>query len=650
MLWAAALLLVAGELWTASELRGLRETEDVRDAAAIEQAFERRLAELERFALDLAPSDLEAELVEALLALERLHPEAAMQWSRRVVENVPSTELTWAARSVLARGGDRRTLRLALRRYFDDPDAWRVVLGDGALATEDVRLRDYEPYGRPVALPGERLFRSQLEQSLGIKKPDNAMVGPSFLDVVRGIDAFPNDDALSVQSLVVGLPPAYRLRALRYLATSDHRALVGLPMAAAEIDRLYPYFAQSRHRPLRDRVRRSIAARAAALASLLLSPAAGDDEKRAHLAAMEDVWLDAIARGGPEVYRVLVTLVGEAAVERHIAAEPPTRALAVVPLAAARLRLEQWGSADAIRGLGEREDLLLSLPTLTALRRDSAGDVELAVESLLLSIGAAGSTAFLASEIGGERLEALLPAIMSAPAPVDLARVLMRVGAQETPSPDAFSAMSHFHARDPRAFLDWPGRPAGALVERAHLVMAFSGDVRSLPLLVDLVVLPPSEVSQEAAFRALAELDLGTFERRLHRLAGHPHRLVRFRTAAALTPTGQPWALRLLIAELDEEVPAERRRAEHALKRLEAKEALRLLAASVLDGTASPFAVKLYLELSGNVTSVAREQIWQILAPHVARFDRRALLAAARLDHPEASSAVRRFLGGAEPR
>ena len=129
-----------------------------------------------------------------------------------------------------------------------------------------------------------------------------------------------------------------------------------------------------------------------------------------------------------------------------------------------------------------------------------------------------------------------------------------------------------------------------------------------------------------------------------------PHRLVRFRTAAALTPTGQPWALRLLIAELDEEVPAERRRAEHALKRLEAKEALRLLAASVLDGTASPFAVKLYLELSGNVTSVAREQIWQILAPHVARFDRRALLAAARLDHPEASSAVRRFLGGAEPR
>ena len=79
MLWAAALLLVAGELWTASELRGLRETEDVRDAGAIEQAFERRLAELERFALDLAPSDLEAELVEALLALERLHPEAAMQ-------------------------------------------------------------------------------------------------------------------------------------------------------------------------------------------------------------------------------------------------------------------------------------------------------------------------------------------------------------------------------------------------------------------------------------------------------------------------------------------------------------------------------------------------------------------------------------------
>ena len=140
--------------------------------------------------------------MEALLALERLHPEAAMQWSRRVVENVRSTELTWAARSVLARGGDRRTLHLALRRYFEDPDAWRVVLGDGALATEDVRLRDYEPYGRPMALPGERLFRSQLEQSLGIKKPDNAMVGPSFLDVVRGIDAFPNEQIVANGCLV----------------------------------------------------------------------------------------------------------------------------------------------------------------------------------------------------------------------------------------------------------------------------------------------------------------------------------------------------------------------------------------------------------------------------------------------------------------
>ena len=272
-----------------------------------------------------------------------------------------------------------------------------------------------------------------------------------------------------------------------------------------------------------------------------------------------------------------------------------------------------------------------------------------------MSIGGAGSTAFLASEIGGDRLTALLPAIMNAPVPVDLvARVLERVGALEMPSPDAFTAMSHFHARDPSTFLDWRRRPEGALghalVERAHLVMAFSGDARSLPLLVDLAVLPPSEASEEAAFRALAELDLGTFERRLHRLAGHPDRRVRFQTAAALAPTGQAWALRLLFAELDEKVPAERRRAQHALGRLEEPEASGLLARSIWDGTASPFAVELYLELSGNATSVAHEQIWQILAPHVARLDRRALLAAARLDHPKARNAVRRFLGGAEPR
>ena len=118
------------------------------------------------------------------------------------------------------------------------------------------------------------------------------------------------------------------------------------------------------------------------MASLLLSPVASDVEKRAHLDAMKDVWLDAVARGGAEAYRALSTLVGEAAIERYIAAETPTRALAKVPLAAARLRLERWESAAAIVSLGDREDLLLAIPRLTALRRRPTGDIELAVESV----------------------------------------------------------------------------------------------------------------------------------------------------------------------------------------------------------------------------------------------------------------------------
>jgi len=62
------------------------------------------------------------------------------------------------------------------------------------------------------------------------------------------------------------------------------------------------------------------------------------------------------------------------------------------------------------------------------------------------------------------------------------------------------------------------------------------------------------------------------------------------------------------IAELDAQVPAERRRAEHALGRLEQRKASRLLAATILDGTASPFAVELYLALSGKAMSVPREK------------------------------------------
>jgi hypothetical protein len=120
--------------------------------------------------------------------------------------------------------------------------------------------------------------------------------------------------------------------------------------------------------------------------------------------------------------------------------------------------------------------------------------------------------------------------------------------------------------------------------------------------------------------------------------------------AALLLVAGELWTASELRGLRETEDVRDAAAIEQALRRLEEVEASRLLAASVLDGTASPFAVELYLELSGNVTPVARERIWQILAPYVARSDRRALLAAARLDHPKASNAVRKFLRGAEIR
>ena len=72
MVWAAALLLLAGELWTASELRRLRETEDVRDASAIAELDEQVPAERQILAPHVARADRRA-----LLAAARLdHPKA----------------------------------------------------------------------------------------------------------------------------------------------------------------------------------------------------------------------------------------------------------------------------------------------------------------------------------------------------------------------------------------------------------------------------------------------------------------------------------------------------------------------------------------------------------------------------------------------
>ena len=271
-----------------------------------------------------------------------------------------------------------------------------------------------------------------------------------------------------------------------------------------------------------------------------------------------------------------------------------------------------------------RSDTVRSLPTLTTLRDAAEETVRVAAAIELLRLGAPG---FIDPEF--------------------VQRFVRRLGEIDGRDPDALVAMLQFHELHPRRFLRWLEANDDSLRERAHFVMALSGDASRLPLLVGLAV-TGGGVSRDAAFRGLFEVDLGGFDQRLHRLAGDPERDVRFQTAVALVPVGEAWALRLLMAELDDTSPYERLRARRALERLPMDDAIELLETLVSDGTATPFAVELYLSYraleAGRELGSSRERVWQIFAPHVASGDPTALLAAARLGYREARSAVGRYL------
>ncbi|MGH9320513.1 MAG: HEAT repeat domain-containing protein, partial [Vicinamibacteria bacterium] len=154
--------------------------------------------------------------------------------------------------------------------------------------------------------------------------------------------------------------------------------------------------------------------------------------------------------------------------------------------------------------------------------------------------------------------------------------------------------------------------------------------------------------SRDAAFSALAEADLGSFASRLHRLAGHPDREIRFRAAAALVPTGEAWTVRLLLGNLDASSPGERNVARRALARLDPARARALLSEVIGDGTAGSFGALVYLELE-DWSAIGRNlplqaKLWEILAEESKASSPTALLAASRLSHSEAISVVTRRL------
>ncbi|HEY7699943.1 MAG TPA: hypothetical protein VIE88_16080, partial [Vicinamibacteria bacterium] len=403
----------------------------------LESELDSGLRELADFPAPLYPPDLQEELAFALEELARLDPESAAGRARSLLRTISSeSELAWDARRVLAESGDLEIVRLGLRSYFDAPAAWRAVLA----ASRDPRLRDFggEEENRPLS---EVHFLTTLEWNLSrARERDSvrallawASTATDVSSPRRVLEALPpgipleaavrswlrrsskpaeaeepplltgTEGPLEIQRRVLALAPDARYRAIRWLAENDHEALLGLSVSREHIDRLYPYFARSSRRALRERVRRARRERGRALASLLLSSTADPMEEREALRAMPDAWAGAIASAGSKVYDRMASLLPREDLERFIATSDVDAAfldaLAVVPLPEARFRLEAIGTAEAVDRLRKRADRILSVPALERLRREGEPGASRAAALALLSLGAPGASAWLRAEL-----------------------------------------------------------------------------------------------------------------------------------------------------------------------------------------------------------------------------------------------------------
>jgi len=571
MSWAAALLLSTSHFFGAVSSPPCRASDDGADVERFEVSLAHLLFERDRFPRSVPPPAVEAAIGSCLAALGRLEPMSARVWARKLVDDEPCTQACWAGRRVLAATGDVSIVRRALDEYFDARAGWRFVLGAAFHAMDDVRLRDFAAYEAPSP----------------------------------------------------GLDPIDVTPSLRASLETDDVSLRSLPMEPSVIDAFYPYLAWSRQREVRARLQESRHQRGKALAALLFSPKASLEEKRTHVRAMPDAWAGAIESGA---YDPLLAATGEAAIREFVRAHESSAALVRVPLPEARQRLVAIATADAIARLASRPDRMLAMGAVHALRGTGDDDVRFQANAYLLELGAPGAELFFLGELGSAPLADVLASVMRAPSSTRFTeRIVRAVAERQGPEPDAVAAMSGFHRRYPREFLSWlEPRAREALVERAHFVMALSGDAHRLPLLTELAVVGGrSEVSREAGFRGLSEQNLGRFDKRLHRLAGDEDPWVRFSVALALTPTGDDFAVRLLLAELDENERADRVRAANAFERLGPSASRRILESMILDGTASPFGVEVYWKLGG-IPERLRAPVWELIAPLAASGDAHA--------------------------
>jgi hypothetical protein len=156
---------------------------------------------------------------------------------------------------------------------------------------------------------------------------------------------------------------------------------------------------------------------------------------------------------------------------------------------------------------------------------------------------------------------------------------------------------------------------------------------------MDVAALEERKGSRRAALRGLADAEIRRDAFRLHRSAGDPDREVRFSVAAALIPSGEVWAMRLMMAEMNPEHPWERLAALKAIRRLPREEAQSLLEEIFWDGTGNAFSNNLLFEMMGGVSKEQEPRAWELVATHLDESPY-ALLIAARLDRIDAVRAV----------
>lgn len=456
----------------------------------------------------------------------------------------------------------------------------------------------------------------------------------SALAVVEALDVEAESERVAARRVVVGIVDSKdRLRVLRSLAQTDSSLLTTLTIRDHEISDLYGYFARSSHLGLRESILSAEGdARGPALAALVVSPQATQDEKTRALEILRDAWPEAVLAGGAAVVEEL-----EPIWQQELDSSLSLDVLAVLPGAGARRLIEEVGTAEAIGYLMNREDRLLALPALGRLKRQGDQRTRDAAETALLMLGAPGSSAIMRRRLSEPET---LRGVMSALARAPLANEAFgRLSGSAGRRPDVQAALyAYFEKRPPELTYKLEPRETNAR-HRVLSAMALTDPPSRLPVLIDAAINEAHLETRLAVLSGLAEGRLGRFAARLHKITGDPDRRIRFASAVALTPNGEEWALRLLLSEMDSSRRQERQLARRAIDRLPGDDAQSRLEALFMDGTAGPYAIDLFFDRAEAVTGAYEERAWELVQSRLDD-DPFALRVAARLDDRNAAHAV----------